>query len=224
MKRLSIAAMLEPAARRDEAIGAMKLFHSFASPFVRKVLVSAHELGVAGAIEVVTVGTTPVSPDASLATSNPLAKLPTLVLDDGSTLFDSPVICEYLDTTHGARRLVPAAGPERWRVRRTEALADGVLDAAVLIRYETHLRPEPLRWADWIDQQSEKVRRSLDLLEGEVDTWGAELDLGQIAVACALGYLDFRQPVSGHRDGRPRLLAWYERFRQRASMQATEPR
>ena len=201
----------------------MKLYHSPASPFVRKALVAAHELGLADAIEIVPVAMTPVKSVPALNDENPLGKIPALVLDDGTALYDSPVICEYLDTRHDGPRLFPAEGPERWTALRRQALADGLLDAAILCRYETFLRPEERQWADWIEGQQSKFRRALDALEGEAEDFGDTVDIGTISAGCAADYLDFRSLDDGWREGRPRLAAWLEGFEARPSMQATRP-
>jgi glutathione S-transferase len=199
----------------------MKLYFSPASPYVRKVRVLALETGLASDIELATLSLTPTNPDAALCADNPVGKIPTLVRDDGSALYDSRVICEYLDSLHGGTPMFPAGGDARWTAVRRQALADGILDAAVGTRYETALRPEALRWPDWVDAQMTKVRRSLDALETEA--LGDIVDIGTIAVACALGYLDFRYADEGWRDSRPALAAWYEKFAARPSMSETRP-
>ena len=201
----------------------MKLYHSPASPFVRKALVAAHETGLAERIEIVTVALTPVASNAELDEENPLGKIPALILEDGTALFDSPVICEYLDTRHDGPRLFPAGGPERWTALRRQALADGLLDAAILCRYETFLRPAERQWTDWVDGQRAKFRRALDALEGEADSFGDAVDIGTIAAGCAADYLDFRSLDDGWRDTRPRLAGWLDGFVERPSMQATRP-
>jgi glutathione S-transferase len=201
----------------------MKLFYTPTSPFVRKVLVAARELGLDGRIETETLRPTPTKADATLSAANPLNKIPTLVLDDGTALFDSRVILEYLDSLHEGRPLVPRSGPERFRVLRTQALCDGILDAGILVYYERANRPKELHWEAWLDGQAEKARQGLDALEREHGAWGADVDLGQIAAACTLGWLEFRRPLADVRAGRPGLFAWYDRFRTRPSMRATEP-
>ena len=201
----------------------MKLYHSPASPFVRKALVAAHELGLADAIEIVPVAMTPVKGVPALNDENPLGKIPALVLDDGTALYDSPVICEYLDTLHDGHPLFPAPGPDRWTALRRQALADGLLDAAILCRYETFLRPEERQWSDWIEGQQSKFRRALDALEGEAEDFGDTVDIGTVSAGCAADYLDFRSLDDGWRKGRPRLAAWLEGFAARPSMQATRP-
>ena len=199
----------------------MKLHFNPASPYVRKVRVLALETGLMGDIELVKVTITPTSPDASLCSDNPIGKIPTLVRDDGGALYDSRVICEYLDDLHSGARMFPENGSARWTALRRQALADGILDAAVGTRYETFLRPQALRWPDWVDGQMGKVRRSLDVLETEA--LADKVDIGTISVACALGYLDFRYADEGWRDSRPKLAAWYETFAARPSMAETGP-
>ena len=199
----------------------MKLFYSPASPYVRKVRVFAMETGLMDEIELAEVSITPVGPDAQLCADNPIGKIPTLVRDDGRALYDSRVICEYLDGLHGGARMFPESGDQRWTALRRQALADGILDAAVSTRYETFLRPQKLRWRDWVDAQMTKVRRSLD--EVEAEPLGDGVDIGTISMACALGYLDFRYADESWRDTRLGLAAWFETFAARPSMRETGP-
>jgi glutathione S-transferase len=200
----------------------LRLFHSPASPFVRKVLVAARERGIEGHIQIVPTGVTPVTRDEAIAAHNPLGKIPTLVLEDGSGLFDSRVIVDYLDGLPGGPRLIPEAGAARMKALTLQALADGLCDAAVALRYETAVRPEALRWPEWSAGQTAKVVASLDSLERD---WAGHLDatadIGAVATGCALGYLDYRFAALGWREGRPRLAAWFARFALRPSMQAT---
>lgn len=202
----------------------MRLHSNPASPFGRKVKVLAMEAGLFDQLEIHTVQTTAVGPDPSLVADNPLGKIPCLVLDDGTALYDSRVICEYLDSLHAGPRFFPASGPARWTALRLQALADGIMEAALLARYETFLRPEANRWSAWIDGQLDKVVRGLERLEVvELANLGDRIDIGAIGVACALGYIDFRFPGLAWRDTRPGLAAWYEAFASRPSMQATVP-
>ena len=200
----------------------MKLFYSPPSPYVRKTLVAAHELGLRERIELVPAAAHPINRDRTVVAHNPLGKIPTLLIDDGTPLYDSGVICEYLNEL-GSGNLVPQRGVARWSVLTEQALADGILDAAVLVRYETVLRPEPLRWNDWITGQMEKVTSSLDQIEQRAARFGDRVDLGTIATACALGYLDFRFASLAWRDKHPNAAKWFERFGARASMVATRP-
>jgi glutathione S-transferase len=199
----------------------MQLYFNPASPFVRKVRVTAHELGLSGKIELTSIALTPVSPHDGVRSSNPLGKIPALITDDGTVLYDSPVICEYLDALAGGNRIFPAAGPARWTALRRQALADGIMDAAVLTRYEQAIRPKELRWEAWVEGQLLKVRTALDALEHE-NLEGA-FDIGTISIACALGYLDLRFASEGWRTSRPRLAAWLASVSQRPSLAVTIP-
>jgi glutathione S-transferase len=201
----------------------MKLHYNRASPFVRKVMAVAIETGLDDRLEPVSRMMTPVKPDTDLAKDNPLGKVPCLITDDGATLFDSPVICEYLDTLHDGPKMFPPAGPARWKALRRQAEGDGIMDAGVLARYETFLRPEERRWPEWIEGQKLKFRRALDSLDAEATDLGETVDIGTIAIGCALGYLDFRYADEDWRATRPRLAAWLERFSERPSMARTAP-
>ena len=202
----------------------MKLFSSPTSPFVRKILIQLHESEMSDRVELIDLsatGLSPVSPVQELDARNPLGKIPALVLEE-DTLFDSRVIAEYLDTLHGGPRLLPASGPERFAALRQVALADGICDAAVLVRYETVVRPEALRWGAWVEGQLAKIRRAVAVLDGE--GLADRVHLGTIAAAVALGYLDLRYPDADlWRTAHPGLVTWYERFAERPSMRATAP-
>ena len=200
----------------------MRLYHSIGSPFVRKVMVVVHECGLAAQVELVPSSGNPVAPGTLPVARNPLGKVPTLERGDGPALYDSPVICRYLDDIAGGR-LYPAK-PRLWETLTLEATADGMMDAAVSMRYQATLLPVELRYADWMEANWRKVARSLDALEARwMSHLAAPLDIGQIAVACALGYLDFRHDDRGWRTGRPALAAWAARFAERPSMQDTLP-
>ena len=200
----------------------MKLFYSAASPYVRKIVVLAHETGLVDRLELMATTVAPTLVNADVAAENPLVKVPTLVRADGTSLFDSRVIAEYLDTLHGGRPMFPAEGAARWTALRRQAIADGVLDAAVLTRYETFLRPEALRWPAWIDGQFRKIHQALAALADEgLDD---DLAIGEIAAGCALGYLDFRFPSEDWRRAHPGLAAWYARVAERPSFVATWPK
>jgi glutathione S-transferase len=199
----------------------MKLLYSATSPYVRKVLVLAHEIGLADRIALVPVTVTPVTVNDTVAAANPLTKVPTLVLDSGEALYDSAVIVEYLDSVQTGVPLVPRAGTPRWTALRRQAEADGLLDAAILVRYEMALRPAEKRWPEWIDGQMGKIRRALAALETEA--LGPGVTIGEIAIACALGYLDFRFADEDWRARYPRLAQFQAGFTERASMRATLP-
>lgn len=197
----------------------MKLRYSATSPYVRKVLATAIETGLDSRVE--RVPTDPWSPETDLPASNPLGKVPALETDDGTILFDSPVICEYLDSLHDGPKLHPE-GPARWPALRLAAIADGICDAAINRLLDTR-RPENLRSADWQQRQKTAMARACDLLEAEADSLEGPVTIGQIAVACALGYLDLRWDADQWRDGRPKLAAWFESFSQRPSIDSTTP-
>ena len=201
----------------------MKLHFALPSPYVRKVRAVAIELGLDHRIELLTRAMTPVSPDPDLNVDNPLGKIPCLVTDDGDVLYDSRVICSYLDSLADGRSVISADGSARWTALRREALADGILDAAVGRRYETFLRPKEYQWGDWIDGQREKFLRGLDQFEQEANSFGDSVDIGTIAAACALGYMDFRYPDEAWRNKRPTLAAWFETFSKRPSIATTSP-
>ena len=201
----------------------MKLYANKASPFARKVRVLVRETGLAGRVEEVETVVSPIAANETLARDNPLVKIPALVTDSGETLFDSRVICEYLDTLHTGRKLFPASGPQRFIALRRQSLTDGILDAAVLCRYETAVRPEALRWKEWIEGQKRKIFGGLAVLEAEVGSWADEFNIGQVGTACALGYLDFRFADWDWRGGHPQLKGWFERVCARPSVAATKP-
>ena len=201
----------------------MKLVSVNASPFVRKARVLILELGLQDSVELLDLGAvTPVSSNAGLNAVNPLGMVPALELDDGSTLTNSPLICEYLNHIAGGP-FYPADAPRRFKTLGLQALGDGILDLSVALRYETFLRPEGLRWQDWIDHQGQKITRGLDALEVRCSQFEASPLIGEITVACALGYHDFRYPDDEWRTGRPALTAWFEAIMQRESLQQTIP-
>ena len=194
----------------------MKLRYSPTSPFVRKVVVLAKELGIENKIELQHTNTT----DPELSAQNPLGKVPSLLLDDGSSLYDSPVICAYIDS---ASKFHPTGGQARWTAARRQALADGIMDAGVLGRGEA-LRPAGEKSEKFIALQKTKLNNAMNALEKEADGFGDGIDIGLIAVAAALGYMDFRYASENWRSTRPRLARWYDRFTQRPSMQTTVPK
>jgi len=201
----------------------MKLYYTPTSPFVRKVLVSAHELGLVGRIETVFLRPSPLKADPELARSNPLSKIPALVLDDGTVLYDSAVICEALESWADGRRVIPEAGSERWRALRVQALADGIIEAGVAVFYERQHRPKEQQWEPWCAGQTEKARLGLDALDAEARSFASAADIGQIAAGCAVGWLLFREIFGDVLGSRPSLARWYEAFSARPSMRATVP-
>jgi glutathione S-transferase len=201
----------------------MKLHYAPGSPFARKVRMVALETGLDRDIEPHVITVSPVNPNLDLARDNPLMKVPTLITADGTALFDSRVICEYLDTLHPGRKFFPANGPARWQALRQQALCDGVLDAAVLCRYEAAVRPEQYRWSEWRSGQLGKIGAALGVLEHEAASLDGELTIGSVTAACALGYLDFRLPDMKWRDSAPALARWLAKIAARPSFQATAP-
>ncbi|RRV04815.1 glutathione S-transferase family protein [Pseudomonas sp. v388] len=203
----------------------MTLYFNPASPFARKVVVMLHETGQLDRVALQTTVLTPVSPSAELNNDNPAGKLPALRLGDGNVIHDSRVILDYLDHQHVGNPLIPREGSARWRRLTLASLADALLDAALLIRYELALRPEEKHWDQWLDAQQEKIERTLGYFEQEAITeLSSAFDIASISVAAALGYLDFRQPDLRWRSTYPRLASWYLEISQRPSMLASQPR
>ena len=200
----------------------LRLHTSPTTPFGRKVMVLILETGQQGDIEIAQAGGTPLDSSKMPLAQNPLGKIPALERGDGPALYDSRVICRFLDDRAGGR-LYPAK-PRLWETLTLEATADGILEAAILMVYESRLRPEANRFEGWVEGQWGKIARSLDAIEARwMGHLNGPLDMGQIAVGVALAYLDFRHDARGWRNSRPALGAWFDRFRARASMQATEP-
>ena len=196
----------------------MKLAYSPASPYVRKVTACAIKRGINDKVERMKIGTT----DPALLQHNPLSKVPTLILDDGTTIYDSPVICEYLDSVGSAPKLFPAAGPARWKAICQQALGDGILDATQPRRREIALPQDDGRKA-YIELQQGKVKRALAELEKDADKLGDLTTIGEITIGCALGYLDFRYANEPWRPGHPRLEAWYARVSKLPPLAQTVP-
>ncbi len=199
----------------------MTLRMSHLSPYSRKCRIVAIEAGLGERIQL--VPTSPYDPATDLIHENPLCQIPVLKTEDGECYYDSPVICEVLDALHDGPALIPAAGPERWRHRRWEALCDGILDSALLIRTERAMRPKELTWAAWVDGHQDVIARGLDVLNADCAAWGDEFRLGQIAAVSVFGYLDYRA-ITEWRPGRAALAAWYEAALSRPSVIATLPR
>lgn len=201
----------------------MKLRHSPTSPYVRMVMVTLHETGQAGSVEL--VPTNVWDPSTDIARNNPLGKVPALILGDGTTYIDSSMICEYLDSLHGGPKLYPAAGADRWRALQLYWLAKGVIDATIDRVVEVGRRPPELRWPEWLERRKAATGRALDLLEREVSSLGDAVTIAHVGIGCALGYLDLRFPGDEWRTGRQKLTAWYdEGFARRPSMVATVPK
>lgn len=202
--------------------GQLTLHWSPKSPYVRKVMVCAHELGLVVRLQLVRSVAAMLKPNPDIMAVNPLSKIPTLVREDGSVLFDSAVICEYLDTlAGGGGTLFPAQGEARWQALRWHAFGDGLLDALILWRNERE-RAQPLQAL--LDAFALKVRASLQLLDAEAAALGAApFSIGTLTVGCALGYIDYRFDALGWRNTAPQLAAWHAELMQRPSFRATEP-
>jgi glutathione S-transferase len=204
----------------------MRLHMAAASPFARKVVVVLHETGQFAKVEIVPAAGTPTEPGTLPLRLNPLGKIPALERPDGPTLYDSRVICRYFADLAGepsAGGLYPAP-PRLWETLTLETTGDGICEAAVLMIYEGRTRPEELRSSAWVESQWSKVERAVDAIE---ERWMSHLlgplDVGQIAIGCALGYLDFRHGTRDWRSGHPNLSSWKAEFAQRPSMQASRP-
>ena len=201
----------------------MKLFASPASPFARKAVVVLLEAGLSDKVNVVPAAGNAVDPGTMPVDVNPLGKIPALLCDDGRTIYDSVVICRYLAEL-AMPQLYPA-GPALWDSLTLEATADGIMDASVLMVYEMRLRPEELRFAPWVEGQWAKIARALDAVEQRwLPHLTGPLDIGQIALACALGHLDLRHDARQWRADRPKLGVWFAAFAGRPSMVATQPK
>ena len=198
----------------------LKLRYSTTSPYVRKVSVTIHECGLENQVE--KHMTNPWAPDTDLPTTNPLGKVPALTTESGDVLFDSPVICEFLDSLGSTPKLFPEGGSERWKALRLQALGDGILDAAIGRLLEGRRAPE-LQSSAVSDRFAAAVERALDTLEGQVDDLTNGFQIGQVTVACALEYLDFRFASDDWRASRPKLTAWHESVSSRPSLQQTVP-
>ncbi|GAB3359483.1 glutathione S-transferase family protein [Lysobacter tyrosinilyticus] len=197
----------------------MQLLYQTHSPYARKALVFAHEANLADRLDVAHHETSPTRRNEDVFAKNPLGKVPVLLRPGQSPIFDSDVICAYLDTLHDGPRLIPATGEARWHALRVQAVAQGMAEAGIAVRWESVRRPEALRYAPLRDGYVEKLAESYDWLEQELDVAGT-LHVGHIAVATVLDWLEFRE-LPSFRSGRPRLVEWFDAFRQRPSMRAT---
>ena len=199
----------------------MKLFHSPTSPYVRKVMLTLHATGQLDEVELLPGSGTPLEPNDETIRFNPLGKIPCLIGDDGEAIYDSRVICRYLD--HRARTGLYPEGDALFPVLTAEALADGIIDAVLLTAYEWRLRPEALRYQRWVDGQVAKVERALAVLEQTDLVLSGPRNAAKIAAASALGYVDLRLPDLDWRARCPRLAAWYAEVSELAPMKATVP-
>ncbi len=203
----------------------MKLYHSPRSPFVRKVMVTLHLTGQIDEVELIPGSGTPLEPNEETVSANPLGKIPCLVTEEGESLFDSRVICRYLDwraQAGGGGGLYPD-GAALFPVLTAEALADGIMEAVLMTSYEQRQRPEELRYQPWVEAQAAKAARGTEALERLALIHSGPVNAASVAAACALGYVDFRLPDLGWRARCPTLAAWYEEFARNQPMQETVP-
>jgi glutathione S-transferase len=201
----------------------MLLHWSPRSPFVRKVMIVAHEVGLAEHIETVRTVVAAAAPNAELMKRNPQSRLPTLELADGTAIYDSRVICDYLDSLHDGARLFPQDFPDRLVALRRQALGDGMLDTLIMWRGE-QLRPPAQQSIKHMQAWKLKTRASVDMLEEEADPLAdSRFSIGHIALGVALDYIDFRFGELAWREGHPRLTAWHDTFAARPSVRANQP-
>jgi glutathione S-transferase len=197
----------------------MRLLYQTHSPFARKVLVFAHEAGIADRIEVVHHETSPTLRNEAVYAENPLGKVPVLLRANGTPLFDSDVICAYLDTLHDGPKLIPQSGESRWTALRLQAAAQGLAETGIAYRWETARRPAELRFTPLKEGLAGKIIAAYDWLERELDFY-APVHVGHIALATTLSWMEFRA-LPDFRSGHPRLSVWLDDFARRASMLAT---
>lgn len=202
----------------------MKLYYAPASPFARKAHATIIELEMQDNVELIFTPVAPGKPNEPYIEShNPLGKIPALQLDSGTTLCDSTIICEYLDSISTTLKLLPESGAERYIALSQQALAHGICESAVTLRYETFLRPDTHQWDVWIADHWGKIERVLTWFNTNEKTLQGKPDLTQITLGCALGYLDFRSSEYDWRSKHSSLKAWYEKISQRDSFRATQP-
>ncbi|WP_227271165.1 glutathione S-transferase [Roseobacter weihaiensis] len=200
----------------------MKLFHSPASPYVRKVVVLLHELEKTEAVALETITTTAFASDEALKAANPLGRIPALERAEGATLYDSRVITSYLNDLFGGTLYPQGSG--RWETLTLEATGDGIMDSAVSMSYEKRLRPEAEQSDAWVEAQWSKISRALSVLNTRwMSHLSGPLTMAHISVGCALSYLDFRHGPRNWRQGNEALAAWHQAFDSRPSMQASRP-
>ena len=202
----------------------MKLIFSQSSPFVRRVRIAAIELGLIDKIEFVPTTVAPGQPnDQYMHDVNPLKKIPALILDNGDVILDSYVIVEYLDELAGGGKLIPASGPDRWKVKSDHSLLQGMLDSMLLCRYENMVRPKELKWQAWADDHWNRAWKGMARFNEKADVLSRPLDIVQISLACVLGYADFRYADCGWRKAYPNLASFNERMLERPSIKISVP-
>ena len=202
----------------------LKLFYSDRSPYVRKVMVTLHEVNLFENVEIVGVRTNPLGVVEDLVDVSPLGKIPTLVLPDGTTIFDSRVICSYLNSI-GKSDLYLAQENLKWNIKTAEANFDGILDAALLMVYEHRYRQDKYQSVEWLENLWKKIERTLDFYNNSSSKiLSGSLNMGQISLGCALGYLDYRHNNRNWRAKNQNLRDWFAEFSERLSMRNTIPR
>jgi glutathione S-transferase len=201
----------------------MKLAFSPGSPFARKVRIAAIELGLIDKIELVPTTLAPTQANDEYSKINPVKKLPVLILDNGDVILDSYVIVEYLDELAGGGKLIPASGPDKWRVKSDHSLLQAMLDSMLLCRYERMVRPQGLQWHGWADDHWNRAWNGMARFDKKADVLSRPLDIVQIALACVLGYADFRYADCGWREAYPNLAAFNERMLTRPSIKISVP-
>jgi glutathione S-transferase len=206
-----------------KGISKMKLTFSPASPFARKVRIAAIETGLIDKIEFTPAAVIPGQPNEEYSKITPLKKLPVLILDNGDVILDSYVIVEYLDELAGGNKLIPASGPERWRVKSDHSLLQGMLDSMLLCRYEKMVRPEGLRWSDWHKDHWNRAWAGMARFETRPDVLSGPFNIAQIGLVCVLGYADFRFADCGWRKAYPRLDGFYQKMMERPSVKISVP-
>jgi glutathione S-transferase len=201
----------------------MKLTYSPASPFARKVRIAAIELGLIDKIEFVPTAVAPAQPNDEYTRITPLKKLPVLILDNGDVILDSYVITEYLDELAGGGKLIPAAGPSRWKVKSEHSMLQGMLDSMLLCRYEAMVRPEALRWKGWSDDHWHRAWMGMARFDKQPDLLSRPFDIVSIGLVCVLGYADFRFADCGWRKAYPKLDAFHQKMLERDSVKISVP-
>lgn len=201
----------------------MKLHWSPRSPFVRKVMILLHETSQLDKVELVRSMAAIATPNTALMQDNPLSQIPTLVCSPGTVLYDSPVICEYLDTLHGRHPFFPESGPARWLALRRQGLGDGMLSVLLLWRQE-RMKTQPQQLPTWLAAFETKIIASLDSLEDEAASLtNGDFNIGHVTIGCMLSYIDYRFADIHWRTGRPLLTDWHQEFCRRPSAVATVP-
>jgi glutathione S-transferase len=201
----------------------MKLTFSPASPFARKVRIAAIETGLIDKIEFTPATVAPGQANEEYSKITPLKKLPVLILDNGDVILDSYVIVEYLDELAGGGKLIPASGPDRWKVKSDHSLLQGMLDSMLLCRYENMVRPEPMRWKAWSDDHWNRAWTGMARFESKPEVLSGPFNIAQIGLVCVLGYADFRFADCGWRKAYPKLDAFYQKALERTSVKISAP-